>query len=729
MKWLNNFKVGIKLYGGFGMIISLMIMGTIGCYFGLDSMKNAVAKLYFNRTLPIQQVAAADSALNAIQADLYKVTFLPAERTRAKADILANQKIIKDNLTQYRSENLDQQENTALSEFDKSFAVYLQTAQQVIADAEGSKQNEAAKSLLSGGDAANAQRSVELWMHQIVSLNTKQAEQTQQEAYFIFTIFRNVLMGLAVVGVIIAVSFGTLITRSITVPIKLAVKISRAIATGDPVRWMSEVDKAKLRNRKDEIGQIGEALDGVIQYLQETSDAAAAIAGNDLTVVVPLKGEQDELRSAFLQMVNSLHHSLSEVSMNANQLGAASQQLATAVTQAGQATGQISTTIRQVSYGIAQQSESVSHTSGSVEQMSRAINGVAKGAQEQAQSVSQAAALLGRLSERVETIRLGADDQVDLMEKANQARQELADAMTTVSGATGQVSVETTHNAQSAADGSALIEQTVKGMARVSSATQELAQRIGELGERSGKIGMVIETIDEIASQTNLLALNAAIEAARAGEHGKGFAVVADEVRKLAERSSQATKEISAMIRAVQSGANESVVSMRRTGEDVQIAVELTGQAHETFEAIAAGTKESQERVKAIDQAIVTMQEAETQLDRIVAQAAEVARRNQNEAGEMKRLNSQMVESLDSVSAVVEENTAATEQMAAGSSEVDQAIENITSISEKNSAAVELVSASTEEVNIQVKEVGASAHKLAEMAQGLQAVVGRFRLN
>jgi methyl-accepting chemotaxis protein len=141
---------------------------------------------------------------------------------------------------------------------------------------------------------------------------------------------------------------------------------------------------------------------------------------------------------------------------------------------------------------------------------------------------------------------------------------------------------------ETARSGSEIVMQTINGMERISTRVRDAAKTVESLGTRSDQIGQIIGTIEDIADQTNLLALNAAIEAARAGEQGRGFAVVADEVRALAERTTRATREIGEMIKAIQNETRGAVAAIEDGVEEVEKGTASSVQSGKALEMILA---------------------------------------------------------------------------------------------------------------------------------------------
>jgi methyl-accepting chemotaxis protein len=492
------------------------------------------------------------------------------------------------------------------------------------------------------------------------------AEQDTSEAFKAANDLMNVIIALVILAFILIVFIALLISNSIAKPIQAMAKVAVLMSEG-------KINQDVTYRSKDEIGELANSFREMITFQKSMAQSAELLSNGDLTAEIKPKSDEDVLGVAFERMLVNLRDAIRSVAENANSLNNASSQLAQASNQAGQATSQIAVTIQQVASGTTQQTEAATHSAASVEQLRRAIENVSKGAQAQAEAVSKMAALTGTLSTSI----------------------------TQVAGNANAVSVESNNAATAARDGSSTVADTIEGMETIREKVGFSAKKVQEMGNRSDQIGAIVETIDDIASQTNLLALNAAIEAARAGEHGKGFAVVADEVRKLAERSSAATKEIGSLIRGIQETVAEAVTAMNESATEVETGTERASKAGTALEKI----------LKAAE---------------AVNEQAQLAA---NAVSHMGSLSNELVAAADDVSAIVEENTAATEEMAAGSSEITQAIDNIASVSEENSASVEEVSASAEEMSAQVEEVTASAQSLSDMAEMLQKTVDRFKLN
>jgi methyl-accepting chemotaxis protein len=322
------------------------------------------------------------------------------------------------------------------------------------------------------------------------------------------------------------------------------------------------------------------------------------------------------------------------------------------------------------------------------------------GIQDQTQGITTTAASMDALSKGIQGVARGAQDQGRAIHKAAEITTRISTAIQHVAGNAEAVTLEASKATQTAHTGTRMVEDTLQSMRLIKVKVDQSTKKVEEMGKRSTEIGIIVETIGDIASQTNLLALNAAIEAARAGEHGKGFAVVADEVRKLAERASSSTKAINQLVSNIHTTVNEAVQSMAEGSREVESGVQRANQSGLALKAI----------IEAIEAVSRQAQEA--------AQASK----------EMAVDSGEMVAAFDSVSEVVEDNNAVAAEMAASSNGISTAIENIASVSEENSAAVEQVSAAAEELTAQVENVAASAQAMAQLAQILETVVQEFKL-
>lgn len=179
-----------------------------------------------------------------------------------------------------------------------------------------------------------------------------------------------------------------------------------------------------------------------------------------------------------------------------------------------------------------------------------------------------------------------ADNQAREIDAATEAVNQMASSIDEVSTNAAESATVAERAVEIAGKGGVVVRNTIGGMDRIRGQIQETSKRIKRLGESSQEIGDIVSLINDIADQTNILSLNAAIQASMAGDAGRGFAVVADEVQRLAERASAATKQIGALVKAIQSDTNEAVISMEQTTTEVVEGARLAQDAGVALEEI-----------------------------------------------------------------------------------------------------------------------------------------------
>lgn len=399
----------------------------------------------------------------------------------------------------------------------------------------------------------------------------------------------------------------------------------------------------------------------------------------DLTQEIKVKSKDEigEMAAQFNRMLANLRGLLRQFRNSSNLVASTSANLSNSVANANQATDEI------------------------VAAISNTVQAIEEGSENQRRSLEEATQLISQFNHALQQVTSGAVEQAANVNESSLHVQNMAEEIEQIANNSQVVALSSEKTTEAAQTGTKVISNTIEGMDKIREIVQEAAKNIQDLGARSQQIGEIIQVIDDIAEQTNLLALNAAIEAARAGEHGKGFAVVADEVRKLAERSSKSTKEISNLVVSITQGIDGSVKAMDLATSEVDSGFELASEAG-----------------KVLNEILSTATTANEQIQKIGESTKKVYKDSKH-----------MVESISSLAAIAEENSAVSTEMAQGSDTIKERVQKVGYLSVQSAQAVREVATSGEGMRDIVKEIAGSAESLALMARELEAITNSFKLD
>ncbi|MBP8620154.1 MAG: methyl-accepting chemotaxis protein [Firmicutes bacterium] len=394
----------------------------------------------------------------------------------------------------------------------------------------------------------------------------------------------------------------------------------------------------------------------------------------DLTkrLEVKSKDEMAELAQWFNKFLDYIAGIIKNITLTSDQLAATSQELSATSEESTSIAAQIAETAEQLASGAAEQSSIAANTAVSAEKLSSTVEVVAQGTQSQYGAVDTIAVVISE-SNRI------FGEVVQVLESVSKVAQE---------------------NTMAAKRATESIQVLSTSMANIQGANESAAIQVSELSNLSQSIRQIVGVIDDIASQTNLLALNAAIEAARAGEHGRGFAVVADEVRKLAERSLAETKNISELINKVATSIDRTVSSIEQSTQEIDVGSMVAQDAGNVLSEIERAATGTQEEIVRLTDSFERLKTASAQTETAV----------------------------NDIAVYANENLAGVEEMAMTAEEVKRLVENVAAVSEESAAAIEEVAASIKEMAAAADQVSASAQDLAAQAELLQNIVRKFTI-
>lgn len=559
---MKNIKITSKLIVGFGSVLAFILVVGMSGISGMKEIIPQVQTLYNDRIEPSIQMGLLTQHWLQIRA--WTLAHIletdPAKLKIYEEEIQKHFKAADSVQKAYEATYLVTEEKDILREFKQYKEAYMKIWPQIIAESRANR-NESAFALSNTARTSllGVIKSAEKLMIIQEKIGKSVVEESLQHSQ---VVVKNVWIIIGI-GLCISIILAFYISKIISTPIKKLQKAAESVTNGN-------LDVQVYNDSKDEIGKLAAAFNIMVAQNQR--------------ILQNLQHKEEELRGSVSELLAAMQE-FSEgdctVSIEQESSDEAINQLFVGFNE----------TVQKINSVLTEVSRVTEVTSSSASELNSTAEEMMKVGQEQAQKTTEVSSVMDEL---VNTIRHNSQS-------------------TTV---TTKIVYENSQNAQ---DSGVIMKKTLEKMRIIAEVVQTSSKTIQRLGETSENIGQIVMTIEEIADQTNLLALNAAIEAARAGEQGRGFAVVADEVRKLAERTSIATKQISETIRSIQSETHQAVVDMTRGSKEVKEGIVLADEAGVALTTIFEGTKKVEDMISSIASATEEQASASEQINGNIA--------------------------------------------------------------------------------------------------------------
>ncbi|HEY5593910.1 MAG TPA: HAMP domain-containing methyl-accepting chemotaxis protein [Nitrospiria bacterium] len=478
----------------------------------------------------------------------------------------------------------------------------------------------------------------------------------------------------------------------------------------------------------------------------------------DLTarIVVNYQDEIGDMARWFNKFVEKLHHIITQVSQAAKQVKLVSQKVLSGTKQITEgsdvqmhaietstaAVEAVSVSINQVAGNASSLSALAEESAVAILQMSSSIDEIARSAAVLSSTVEDSTASILEMSSSVKQI----DENVTSL---NTAAEDTATSMTQIDASIKQIRgnvIDTVQLSRGVTDdaerGRRATELTIQGINKIQAYSNQVNDVIRNLTGRTESIGKILNVIDEVAEQTNLLALNAAIIAAQAGEHGKSFSVVAQEIKELADRTATSTKEIHGIIRALQDESKNAVLAINRGSKSVEEGVLLAGEAGSALNKILESSQQSTLRIQEIARATDEQAKGVKRVSESMRQVTEMVQQIAHATHEQFKGSELIISSTEKMKDIAAKVKIATQEQSIGNKQINEIVERVTnqvkeiaqSTGKQAEESAHILKAVAEikkviEQNIDtIGKVGIAVEELMKQATQLSSEIDKFKL-